>query len=179
MLPAYYMSGKPRDLVAPLFFLWILVNHLQTFHPRRHTRRWLVLAAGLLGLVLAAMCLAIGLGFAQASLLGIPWWFMLILSAVFLAGGGETIREGLCGTLVRERGLEIFAAIHPWSRIVVKEWQETDGGFALRLTIVSPQLFGMPYGPDVERIVPVPAAARPAMESFLAEHTATAEGLHR
>ena len=49
----------------------------------------------------------------------------------------------------------------------------------LRLTIVSPRLFGMPYGPDVERIVPVPAVVRPALEAFLAEHTTTAEGLQR
>jgi hypothetical protein len=174
MLSVFCISGNARDLVVPVFCLNMVVNNRQAVHPRRQTRRWLVLAAGLLGLVLAAMCLAIGLGVFQASLFGMPWWLMLMLSAVLLVGGAMTIRDGLSGTLVRERGLEIMGETHPWSRIVVKDWQERDGGFALRVSIVSPRLFGMPYGPDAERIVPVLATERPALAAFLGEHVSTA-----
>jgi hypothetical protein len=174
VLSAAFISGNPRDLVAPIFFLWVLVTNLQAVHPRRHTRRWLVLASGWLGLVLEAMLLASGLGVFQASLFGMPPWVMLIFSALLLAVGGVTTWEGLSGTLMRERGLEIMGASHPWSRIVVKDWQECDGGFALRLTVLSPRLFGMPYQRDVEMIIPIPAAERPALEVFLAEHAATA-----
>ncbi len=173
VITAAFLSGNPRDLVVPIFFLWVLVTNLQTVHPRRHTIRWLVLASGLLGLVLAAILLASGLGVFQASLFRTQW-FTLIFSALLLAVGGVTIWQGLSGTLVRERGLEIMGATHPWSLIVIKDWQECDGGFALRLTLVSPRLFGMPYGRDVEMIIPIPAAERPALEAFLAGRAATA-----
>jgi hypothetical protein len=176
VLSAAFISGKPRDLIGPIFILAFMVHHLQFSHPRRQTRRWLVLAAGLLFLANAAMCLAIELGFVQASLFRLPPWVTLIFSALFLAVGVTTIWEGLSGTLVRERGHEIFGGIHPWPRIVVKDWQECDGEFALRLTVLSSRLFGMPSRRDLEMIIPIPASECPALEAFLAGRAATTGG---
>jgi hypothetical protein len=174
VLSVAFIRGIPEDLVSMIFCLGMVAVYLQTHHPRRQTIRWLVLASGLISLVVAASLLSMGLGVLQGSLLRMPPWAMLILSALFLVGGAVTIWEGLSGTLVREHGLEIFGAIHPWPRVVVKDWQECDGGFALRLTIRSPRLFGMPGRRDIEMILPIPAAERPALEAFLDGHAATA-----
>jgi hypothetical protein len=176
LLPAFIV-GTPTDLVGVTFCLWIVANYLQAFHPQRQTIRWLVLASGLISLVVAALLLPMGLGVLQGSLSRMPRWVMLILSAAFFAVGPVTIWEGLSGTLVRKHGLEIFGAIHtravhPWPRIIVKDWQERDGGFVLRLTILSLRQLGMASGRDVEMILPVLAAERPALEAFLAEHAA-------
>jgi hypothetical protein len=99
---------------------------------------------------------------------------MLVLSVVLFGVGAATIQECLSGTLVRDRGLEIFGATHPWPRIIVKVWQECGGGFTLRLTILAPRLFGMPSRRDLEMIIPIPATERPALEAFFAGHAATA-----
>jgi hypothetical protein len=176
VLSAAFISGKPRDLIGPIFILAPMVHHLQFSHPRRQTRRWLVLVAGLLLLASAAMCLAIGLGVFRASLFRMPPWVVLIFSALFLAVGVMTIWEGLSGTLARERGLETFGEIHPWPRIVVKDWQECDGEFALRLTVLSPRLYGMSSRRDLEMIIPIPAAECPALQAFLAGRAANAGG---
>jgi hypothetical protein len=65
----------------------------------------------------------------------------------------------------------MFWTTLPWSRIIVKDWQAREGGFALHLSILSPGLFGMRVGRDSEIIVPLTASERPALEAFLAEHT--------
>jgi hypothetical protein len=174
VITATFLSENPRDLATPVFCLWVVAGNLQGVHPRRQTIRWLVLASGWLGLVLAAMLLASELGAYQASLFGMSRGPKLIFSALCLAVGVVTIREGLSGTLARERGLEIMGATHPWSRVVVKDWQDHDGGFALRLNLLSPRLFGMPARRDLEMIIPIPATERPALEAFLAGHAATA-----
>jgi hypothetical protein len=176
MLPAALISGTPTDLVTLTFFLWTLLYNLQFLHHRRQTIRWLVLGSGLISLVVAALLLASGLGVFQGSLFRMPWWFMLIFLALLLAGGAVTIWEGLSGTLVREHGLEIFGAIHPWPRIVVKDWQECDDGFALRLTVLGPRMFGMLSRRDTEMTIPVPAQGRPALQDFLGGRAATTGG---
>lgn len=168
----------PPVSATTILFLWVVVNNLQSSHPRRDARRWLVVASGLLGLLLGTMVLADGLRVVPAGadplFSGWPRGLMLVFSVICFVTGAATIQECLSGTLVRERGLEIFGATHTWPRIVVKDWQECDGGFALRVSILSARLFGMPYRPDVERIVPVPAPERPALADFLAGHAATA-----
>ena len=108
VISAALIGGTPTDLVTLTFCLWIVAGNLQAVHPRRQTIRWLVLAAGLLVLANAAMCLAIGLGVFHGSLFRMPPWVMLILSPALLAGGAVTIWEGLSGTVVSEHGLEIL-----------------------------------------------------------------------
>jgi hypothetical protein len=51
----------PPVSVTTILFLWVVVNNLQSSHPRRDARRWLVVASGLLGLLLGTMVLADGL----------------------------------------------------------------------------------------------------------------------
>ena len=120
------------------------------------------------------MVLAAGLqvfrtdGLALMTLL--PQALILIYAVIFLAIGAAAIAEALSGTVVRERGIEMFGTVHPWSRIVVERWLERDGGFVLRLLIVPPQLLDMPCGGGCEIDVLVPASQRPALEAFLAEH---------
>jgi hypothetical protein len=135
LILAVLLTLPAKDLALTIFFLSLTVMHLQNFHPRRHTRRWLVLASGLLGLTLAAMLPPIGLGLFPGSSFGLTWGLAFVLSALFLAGGPSTIRDGLSGPIVCERGIEILGALHPWSRVTVMEWAEGGDGFVLRISI--------------------------------------------
>jgi len=157
--------------------LWYVVWMLSLSSPRRDAKRWLVLASGLLSLVIGAVALAVGLRALQAgkfSTLLVPAPFMLVASVMLFVVGAGAIQEYVTGTRVRDRGIELFRTIQPWSRIIFEDWQALEGGFDLHLTILPPRLFGRLSGRDSEAIVPVPAAERAALEAFLAEHTTAA-----
>lgn len=140
----------------------------------------MLLCSGLLSLVFWAASLAFGLqDLATGSNPLFTWrknWggSVLIVSWLILLAGVLVIREALSGTLVREHALEVFGGTHPWSRVIVKGWADRDGEIALRVAILSPRLLGLPSIPIGEVVLPVPAAERPALEVFLAGHTATA-----
>jgi hypothetical protein len=174
----YLQITKKKNLEGTLpltLMLFVFVRMFSLSSPLRDAKRWLVLASGLLSLVTGAVALSVGLRALQA---GTSWaqpWpgpFMLVLSVFLFVIGVAAIQEYVSGTRVRERGIEMFRTTRPWSRIAVKDWQAREGGFDLHLTVLTSRLFGMRWGPDRE--VPVPASERPALEAFLAEHTATA-----
>ncbi|MFI5455149.1 MAG: hypothetical protein ACHRXM_06820 [Isosphaerales bacterium] len=144
--------------------------------PRRDAKRWLVLAAGLLSLVVGAVVLAVGLRAVQAgdrSAYHLPGALMLVCSVILFVVGAAVIQDSILGTRVRERGIEMFCTTQPWSRVVVKGWHACEGGFALHLAIISPRLFGIPLEDESEIIIPVSASQRPALEVFLTGHAAT------
>jgi hypothetical protein len=170
-LPLYLSRRNWSALAVTILFLAALLNQFQALLPRRHAQRWLLLAFGLLGLLIGAMTLAIGLGVTPTLLdfvfTGVPRVLVIVISVVFFAVAAGAIREWLWGTLVREGAIEIFGRTHPPSRIIFKGWQEGEGGSMLRLAVRAPRLFEMPFGEDREFAVPVPAAERPALEAFL------------
>jgi hypothetical protein len=103
---------------------------------------------------------------------------MIVYSMILFGMGAATLQESVTGTRVRERGIEcpgpMFWTTQPWSRIIVEDWQAREGGFALHLTIRSPQgFFSSVFTPGGEIIVPVAASERAALGAFLAGHTAT------
>ena len=157
-------------------FLWLCVCTLSLGSPRRDAKSWLVLAAGLLSLVNGAALLAVGLRILRAIANPpdqLPRALLLVGSVIFFVMGAAALQESISGTLVRERGIQMFGTTQPWSRILVKDWQAREGGFDLHLTVLPPRLFGMSVERDSEIIVPVPASERPALDVFLAGHTAT------
>jgi hypothetical protein len=176
-LPAAFSSRQLSSLAAPLLLLWAAVNNFPAFLPRRHARRWLLLASGLLSLMIAATVLAVGLWAGptgeESMFPGWPRVLVLILAVLLFAGGAREMREWHRGTLLRERGIEIFGRTHPLSRIIFKGWQEVDGESMLRLAMRAPRLFDVPFGDDRELVVPVPASERPALEAFFAAPAAT------
>jgi hypothetical protein len=177
LLPGLIRQADLSAWVLPVVFLWMILNSLQASITRRDERRWLVLASGLLPLALGAMLLVVGARSLQAGdalFLGTPTWFPLCWSFSLFVVGAVMIQEFASGTRVREGDIELFGATRPWSRVVIKGWQEREGGSALRLSIASPWRGEMPPGLDNELIVPVPASERPALEDFLAGRTATA-----
>jgi hypothetical protein len=177
ILPAAMFNRDPLAWACVILCPWAAVGNLQSCNPRRDARRWLVLASGAFGLVVGAGCLAVGLGVFRVGdhfASGSDRAFILLYSVLAFVFGAAAIHESLSGTRVRDGGVEMFGLTRPWSRIVVKDWHEREGGFALRLSIISPRLFGMPYGRDREFNVPVPATERTALEVFLAGHAATA-----
>ena len=164
-------------LVIPIWLLWSSVSDV-SLNTRRDAKRWLVLTTGLLGLVLAAVALASGLQELRAGGHSPPILYgplLLAFFGTFFVMGATALHEYVSGTKVRERGIEAFCRIQPWSRIVVKDWRASPSGFDLYMTILSPRFFGMPYRSDSEFVIPVPAEIRPALEAFLAGHTAIAE----
>jgi hypothetical protein len=163
-------------LVIPIWLLWSSVSDV-SLNTRRDAKRWLVLTTGLLGLVLAAVALASGLQELRAGGHSPPILYgplLLAFSVLFFVMGAAALHEYVSGTRVRERGIEAFCRIQPWSRIVVKDWRASPSGFDLYMTILSPRFFGTPYGRASEVIIPIPAALRPALEDFLAGHTTAA-----
>jgi hypothetical protein len=94
--------------------------------------------------------------------------------SAFFVTGVAAIQEYIWGTQVRERAVEIFGRVLPWSRVVVKEWHPSEGRFDLFLSITSRRIFATPLARDTEIIVPVAASERPPLEAFLAARTATA-----
>ena len=152
-------------------------SSLQSSNPRRDARRRLVLASGLLVLTVGAIFLALGsrdFPVGELSMSEMPRVFMIVLAVLSFVFGAATIQESLSGTRVREGGVELFGMTRPWSLVIVTDWHERVGGFGLGLTVRTPRLFGMRYARDLEVIVPVPTSDRPALESFLAGHAATA-----
>jgi hypothetical protein len=172
--------SPPEPLLAPILFLCGWVFFVGLTLPQRHEKRWLVFAAGLLLLVAGAVLLASGLRiirFADTSVHQWPRALMIVYSMILFGMGAATLQESMTWTRVRERGIEcpgpMFWTTQPWSRIIVKDWQAREGGFALHLTIRSPQgFFSQGFTPGGEIIVPVAASERAALEAFLAEHTA-------
>jgi hypothetical protein len=168
--------ASPGSVFCFLFFWSRICN--QPWLSRRDANRWLVLASGSFTVAMGAMLLANGLRVIQLgdhSANGLLRALMLVYSVIFFVLGAGAIQECISGTRVRERGIEMFSWTRPWSRVVVKDWQAREGGFALHLSILSPQGFlAMPLMLGAEIIVPVPASERPALEVFLAGHTATA-----
>jgi hypothetical protein len=166
-----------------IWFLWGGANSaLGSLNPRRDARRWLLVTSGLLNLVLAAVVLAMGLQARQAAEnpaakldSRLIFFSSVMFLVMLLAMGGGALQESIWGTRLRERGIEMYLTTIPWSRVVVKDWRPREGGFDLTLSIRPPRLFGWAYAgnSNSEVIVPVPASERPALEGFLAGHTAT------
>jgi hypothetical protein len=171
MLPAAFVRRDPSSLALPLLFSWGALHTFQTFVPRRHEKRWLVLASGVIGLVMGAAVFAAGLALSPARLdsliPGLPGPLLLVLAACFIAANVGPVREALSGTLVRERGIEFFGRTLPPSRIIVNGWQDGEGGSILRLTLRAPRLFDSPFWRDSEVSMPVPTSDRHALGAFL------------
>jgi hypothetical protein len=176
MLRNALSSRHLSSLAASLLCLYLVVNNIHAVLPRRHARRWVLLASGLLSLVIAATVLAIGVGAVptgeESMFPGWPRVLVLALAVLLFAGGAKAMWEWHWGTLLRERDIEIFGKTHPLSRIIFKGWQEGDGESMLRLAVRAPRLLDEPFGADRELVVPVPASERPALEAFLAGHAA-------
>jgi hypothetical protein len=169
LLPGLIFSKEPSAWVLPTLFLWLVANNLQSIDTRRDARGWLVLTSGLLALMLGAMLLTFGSRILRPgdALYGMPAWFPYFWAVSLLVPDVLAIQEFVSGTRVREGGIEMFGTTRPWSRVVVKGWQEREGGSALRLSIVPLLQRETPTGPESEIIVPVPASERPALEDFL------------
>jgi len=181
------MAKSPDDSLYLAFFsillLWVVASILfgttyRWSNPRRDTKPWRVLAAGLLALVIGTVALGFGLRALQTSEnpAGHPAGPFILVALFGFVRGATALQEYMSGTRVRERGIEVFGTFLPWWRIVVCGWHPREGGFdgVLYLAIPSLRLFRVPVTPDAEVCVPVPAAERPALEVFLAGHTATA-----
>lgn len=158
-------------------FVWMAANNLQARHPRRAARRWRVLEVGLIALLVAAMILVLGFRRLQPGdpLYGLPPWFLIVWSASMFLAGASSIEEFLAGTRVREGGIELFGTTYPWSRIAVKGWEGDGDESVLRLAIVVPRWKGVADPREAERLVPVPASQRPALETFLKERVPVAD----
>ncbi len=144
---------------------------------RADAKRWLVFAWGVASLVTGAALLRAGLWILQFADITVQWArvLMLVYSVILFVIGAALLQESILGTIVREHGIQMFCATVPWSRVVVKDWHECEGGFALHLSVLSPEgFFAMSLRPGGEIVVPVPATERPALEVFLARHTANA-----
>ena len=126
-----------------------------------------MLAAGLLALAIGTILVAAGFRslLAGRALYGLPAWFPFFWSLTLFVPGAVALDECLSGTRVREGGIQMLGSVRPWSLVAVKGWQEREGGFALRLAILSPWRYGMPYRGGSEIIVPVPASERPRWKS--------------
>jgi hypothetical protein len=171
-------AGSPLLLLWPMWALWTFAYTLSLASVRRHAKRWLVLGAGLLSLVMGAVFLALALRSLQTGEkppYELPSLAMLLFSVVFFTIGAVTLQEHVSGTRVRERGIEMFSTTFPWSRVCLRGWHLREGGFDLYLSVRPFRLVSQPSRDrDSQFIVPVPAAQRPALEAFLTEHSATA-----
>jgi hypothetical protein len=180
MLPAAISGRHWSSLLAPLLLFWAALNNLQSFLPRRHSRRWLLLTSGGLSLAIAAIVPAIGIGAVVTDrppiFSGMPRLLVVVLAVAFSMLGADVIREWRWGTVVRDRGIEIFGKMHSPSRIVFKGWQESDGETMLRLAVRPSRLFDVPFGEGLQIVVPVPASERAALEAFFGGAAASAEG---
>ena len=135
-----------------------VASGLHSGNPRRDARRGLVLASVFV-LAVGAILLALGsrdFPVGELSMSEMLSVFMIVLAVLSFVFGAATIQESLSGTRVREGGIELFGMTRPWSRVIVTEWHEREGGFGLGLTVRSPWLFGMSYARDLEIIVPSP-----------------------
>ena len=100
---------------------------------------------------------------------------MLVYSGIFFVLGAAAIQECISGTRVRERGIEMFCVDPP---VVAGRRQglARPRGRVCAPSVhpLPPAVFGHAAHTGCEIIVPVPASERPALEVFLAGHTATA-----
>lgn len=177
MIPGAVSIKDPLMRAVMIVMVLAVASGLHSGNPRRDARRRLVLASGLLVLAVGAILLALGsrdFPVGELSMSEMLSVFMIVLAVLSFVFGAATIQESLSGTRVREGGIELFGMTRPWSRVIVTEWHEREGGFGLGLTVRSPWLFGMSYARDLEIIVPVSASDRLALESFLAGHATTA-----
>jgi hypothetical protein len=167
----------PRDPKRFYGSGWIGLLFMSAVLYRTDAIRWLVFAWGLIILLTGAALLRAGLWIRQFADISVQWprALMLVYSVIFFVIGAALLQESILGTIVRKHGIQMFCATVPWSRVVVKDWQAREGESALHLSILSPEgFFAMTLRPRGEIIVPVSASERPALEAFLAEHTATA-----
>ncbi len=169
------LAGKL--LLGTIWVLWTFAYTLSLASRRRHAKRWLVLAAGLLSVLMGAVVLGFAVwayragNNAQDHLAGL-WVFLF--SLIFFAIGAGALQEYASGTQVRKRGIEMFSTGFPWSRVSVRGWQTREYGFDLCLAVRPFRLVTWPYyDRDSEFIVPVALSEWPALEVFLIAHTAT------
>ncbi len=102
-----------------------------------------------------------------------PGALLFVCTIILFAIGAAVCEESILGTRVREGGIQMLCTTTPWSRIVVKHWNEREGGFALHLAVLGPRLFGMGVEAENEVIIPVSASERPELEAFLGTHVVT------
>jgi hypothetical protein len=166
------LIGKSWTLLALL--LPGIVNSQGVNRPLLGAKRWAFLASGLITLASGAVILAISSGIipTESIFKFTPWALLLALGFIYVAMGAWQILRAIWGTRVHESGIDIpmFESIFPWSRIVVKEWEATEGGYALHLILI----LVPPRGSRIEVIIPVPASERATLEEFLTKQIATA-----
>jgi hypothetical protein len=175
------LFGRAGDLPAALICgtsAASAVVRIPWHHGRRDRLLWagwvtagLALAGGA-GLV-AFGVLALNPQFAppKSALFGPP--AVIIFGALFGLLGVYQIVEMLRGTVLREGGVVLFGLIRLWQEVAVDGWSPDEGGgFLLKLKISSPKVFALQVYPREAMVVPVAAADRPAIEAFLASHTA-------
>jgi hypothetical protein len=171
-LPTAYASRSLYSLVVPIMFCCAALSRFQDLEPRRHLRRWLVLAAGLIPLAVGVVFLAFGLGLTPVGIdslfPGLPQPLVLVLAVFLMAASAPQVREALFGTRLREHGIEIFGRTYSLSSIRLNGWRDGDGESMLRLTVRAPRLFDTAIGGNRDFRVPVPASDRPTLEAFLA-----------
>jgi hypothetical protein len=174
-------GGLPLALIAGMLLGTVFVNN-RWYSTRPDKERWAGWVAAGGALAGGAMLLALGVwtlttGFAPLKstfLKNDGLLYVILMGAVFGLWGGYRVVELFRGTVLRERGVELFGLTHPWKRVSVEGWSPDEGGgFLLRLKILSPKLFALKVYADSAAVVPVAAADRPDVESFLARCGAT------
>lgn len=169
-----WITWDLSTLVLPLVFVWVGAHNVQTFEPRRDRRRGLLLGTAVLALASGGAAFAFAL---RIVVFGQPVGsfsplFLACFTALGLMGAYETIRELCSGTPLRDGGIEMFGRTRPWSRIVVKGWQDGEGESLVRLQTVPKRasFLKLDYERAGEFIVPVPWDLRADVETFLTEH---------
>ena len=178
-------AGLGGDLVGALFWGFImgtaLVN-IPWYHTRRDRSRWAGCVGAGFGVVGGAMLLVVGVWSLTTGFVPLRSTFLknigppalIVAGAAFGLSGVYQVMEMIRGTVLRERGVELFGITRPWKRVTVDGWSPDEGGgFLLRLKLVSPTLFALKMAADWAAVVPVAAADRPDVESFLAGRGAT------
>jgi len=173
--------GLGGDLPGALF-IGVTIGTIFVGLPMNHTRRdrlrwagWVAAGVALAGaaVLMTLGCWTLITGFASPKS---PLWktfdrlTLILLGAFYGVSGVYQVADILRGTLLRERVVELFGQTRLWQQVTVEGWSpDEDGGFLLRLKLLSPQLFGLKLAADSDTVVPVAAAVRPEVESFLAE----------
>ena len=118
-------ARSPNDSLYLAFFsillLWVVASILfgttyRWFNPRRDTKPWRVLAAGLLALVIGTVALAFGLRALQTSEnpAGHPAGPFILVALFGFVRGATAIQEymlGHAGARARDRGIRVFPAV--------------------------------------------------------------------
>ncbi len=148
---------------------------------RRDRSRWAgwvaagwALAGGAVSLAFGVLTLTTGFATQKSILKSSGPGTLIVLGAVVGGWGVYQVVEMLRGTVLRERGVELFGVTRPWKRVAVEGWSPDEGGgFLLGLKLLSPRLFAHKVRGDMAVVVPVAAADRPDVESFLTGRGAT------